>query len=313
MASAVARGVAWAVALCVGRGAGRGLGLVLAAAMGVAALASLAPGSPAIATCAGAGPNHAALVVEHGDGSVVTRCVAFDTPQITGLALLEASGVAWSGQTFGGFGVAACALDGEPAHYSVCPGKDFYWAFFVSRAGGAWQFATSGMSAISLSSGDAEGFRYVPASGNAATPPAPAGVCATSGSEATPTSPATSAATPAATARPAATAASRPTATRPPAGAASPAGSAAASATPSAASATPSGGAEPSASTAAVAGVAGATSSSSSSDAPAASGAAPAPAQGGGLDLGLLLAAMVGGALGGLALLRLIASRRGAP
>ncbi len=112
--------------------------VLLAAALGfgLAAFAALAPGSPLVASCAGAGPHHAALVVEHGDGSVVTRCVAFDTASVTGEWLLNTSGLAWSGQTFGAFGEAVCALDGEPAHYSDCPGKDEYWAVFVARGGG---------------------------------------------------------------------------------------------------------------------------------------------------------------------------------
>ncbi len=283
----------------------RGLAIALAVALGGAALASLAPVSPAVGSCAGAGPNHAALVIQHGDGSVVTRCVAFETAQITGQQLLDSSGVAWVGQTFGGFGTAACSIDGEPAHYSTCPGKDNYWAIFVSRGGGTWQFATSGISGLSLSSGDAEGFRYVPAAGTPAAPPAPAGVCATAGAttgatatEATApgtTAPATRTRNPgttAAAATAAAAAAGSPSTTTP--------------ATPAAGSA-PAG--TPSDSPGAVAAVA--AGSAASATAPPAPSAARSPAQGGGLDLGLLLAAVVGGALAGLALLRLAAGRRG--
>ena len=92
------------------------LAAILAA---LASLASLAPAAPMASTCA-AGSNHAALVVEHGNGSVVTRCVAFAATSISGEELLDRSGLAWSSQTFGGFGDAVCALDGEPAHYVDC-------------------------------------------------------------------------------------------------------------------------------------------------------------------------------------------------
>ncbi len=151
--------------------------LVLALLTAVlAALASLAPVAAVVPGCAASGSNHAPLVVEHANGSVVTRCVAFDSGSISGEELLNRSGVAWSGQTFGGFGAAVCALDAEPARYSSCPGQDHYWAVFVSRGGGTWQYANIGISALTLADGDAEGFRYVPSAG---TPPAPAapGVC----------------------------------------------------------------------------------------------------------------------------------------
>ena len=116
--------------------------------------------APAASACAAAGSHHAALVVEHGDGSVVTRCVAFTAPTISGEELLNRSGVAWSGQTFGGFGDAVCALDGEPARYIDCPGKDRYWAVFVARGRGQWQLANVGISSLTVHDGDAEGFRF---------------------------------------------------------------------------------------------------------------------------------------------------------
>lgn len=157
----------------------RGIRLMLLAplAIGVAALASLAPGSPAGATCAGAGSNHAALVVEHADGSVVTRCVAFDTQQISAQDLLDASGVKWQGQTFSGMGMALCSVDQEPASFSSCLGTDRYWELFVAKAGGAWQASMEGVSTTMLSDGDAEGLLYAPIKGDAPALPSGASVC----------------------------------------------------------------------------------------------------------------------------------------
>ena len=148
---------------------------IVAATLG--ALASLAPVSPLVPTCAAAGAHHAALVVEHGDGTVVRSCVAFNTSAISGDQLLSLSGIAWSGQTFVGFGEAVCALDGEPARYLDCPGKDSYWAVFVSTGGGSWRLSNVGISSLVLRDGDAEGFRYVPAAGNPVTPTSALGVC----------------------------------------------------------------------------------------------------------------------------------------
>jgi len=154
----------------------RALALGLAA-LTLGALASLARVAPVVPACAAAGAHHAAVVVQHGDGSVASRCVAFDASDVTGEQLLTQSGIAWSGQTFGGFGDAVCALDGEPARYLDCPGKDSYWAVFVSSGGGSWRLSNVGISSLTLRDGDAEGFRYVPSVGNPIAPTSPAGVC----------------------------------------------------------------------------------------------------------------------------------------
>jgi hypothetical protein len=146
------------------------------AALAVASFAAAAPGSPFVSTCAGAGPNHAALVIEHGDGSAVSRCVAFDTPTISGDRLLAAAGVPWSGQTFGGFGVAVCAVDAEPSRYGSCPGADRYWAVFEA-SGGAWELSPVGLSSMTVADGDALGLRYVPTSGTPEPPASAIAVC----------------------------------------------------------------------------------------------------------------------------------------
>ena len=261
----------------------RALGLGVVALM-LAALASFAPVSAMVPTCAAAGAHHAALVVDHGDGSAVTRCVAFDTRQISGEQLLTLSGIAWSGQTFGGFGEAVCALDGEPARYVDCPGKESYWAVFVSNGGGAWQLAGVGISSLVLGDGDAEGFRYVPASGVAAVPSSPAGLCPAS--------------TPASASAPAPT--SRVSGSTSPAIGPSATGSSATGGE----TAGPSGSLAASASAwsaAAATGAAAVTRSASSG---------PIPAAPGGPDTGLLAASVAGGALVGLAFLRLAARRR---
>jgi hypothetical protein len=138
---------------------------------------SLATATVAAPTCAGAGPNHSTLVVTHADGSTVTRCVAFTADSINGQQLLDTSGIKWSGQSFS-FGEAVCAIDGEPAAYTECLGKDNYWAAFTAGSDGTWQLAMVGISDITLHDGEAEGFRYVPTTGTATEPSSPKGVCA---------------------------------------------------------------------------------------------------------------------------------------
>jgi hypothetical protein len=226
----------------------------------MAALVSFAPVAAVVPGCAAAGSNHAPLVVEHANGSVVTRCVAFDSGLISGEELLNRSGVAWSGQTFSGFGAAVCALDAEPERYASCPGKDHYWAVFVSRGGGPWQLANIGISALTLADGDAEGFRYVPSAGTPSAPVAP-GVCSPPAVTATAHAGATAAATIDA-----------------PAGV--------------------TGRESPAPGVAGIAAVANPPSRPSDGS----------PGSGSDLDLGLLAAAVAGGGLAGLALLRLLAS-----
>ena len=265
---------------------GRLPALLAASAVALAAVAvvALAPGSPFAASCGAAGSHHAALVMEHADGSVVTRCVAFDSDSISGEDLLNRSGLAWSAQTFGGFGDAVCALDGEPAQYTECLGKDRYWAVFVARAGGSWQLANVGISTMTLRDGDAEGFRYVPASGLPATPVSAAGVCVAAA--ATPT------ATPTPTPRPRASVAATTTTAPPTAGATT------------AATEPPASGVAPTA-TATTSAAATTTATTTATPPPP----APIPAPSGGTDLGLMAAAVAGGGLAGLALLRLFAVR----
>jgi hypothetical protein len=287
----------------------RRLGLLPSMAA-IAALAStgavfaiLAPASPLTASCAAAGSNRAAIVIEHGDGTTVTRCVSFDTASVTGEVLLNSSGVAWSGQTFGGYGVAVCAMDAEPAHYTACPGKDSYWAVFVSRAGGAWQTADIGISTLTLASGDAEGFRYVPAVGMPEAPISPAGVCTSAAATGTGQAAGTAGAGAASGSAGTATGAATGAATAPSAAAAAGSGGVAAS----------SGSVSEEGATASdLAGAGASAASSSGASAAGGHGDSSPSAPGSGLDPGLLAAAVVGGGLAGLAVLRLAASRRAA-
>jgi hypothetical protein len=270
-------------------GIGRALAVGLVAAT-LGALASLAPIASAVPTCAAAGANHAAVVVEHRDGSVKTSCVAFATTTVTGEQLLTLSGIAWSSQTFG-FGEAVCALDGEPARYLECPGKDSYWAVFVASAGGSWRLANVGISDLVLRDGDAEGLRYVPAAGNPVAPVSPAGVCAAPA----PAKPAPATAKPVATVSPIASTAHSSASTAPPPSASpsveptalpttQPSETASASMAPTNAATLP-------------------TPTSRSAD-------PPIPAPPGGPDSGLVAASVAGVALAGLAALGFIARRR---
>ncbi|MBC7237429.1 MAG: hypothetical protein H5T69_16430, partial [Chloroflexi bacterium] len=124
--------------------------LVLLAALGGAAEL------PALAQ----GPNRVALVVQHGDGTVVTRCVEFDEPSLTGYQILLRSGLEITASS-GPLGTAICRIDGEGCDAGNCfcqmPGS--YWSYW-NLADGAWQYSPLGASARQVHNGDVEGWAW---------------------------------------------------------------------------------------------------------------------------------------------------------
>jgi hypothetical protein len=134
---------------------------------------------PAVAGCAQASSgHHAALVVEHGDGAVITVCVAFSEDSITGDQLLQRSQVQYATTYDSSSGKAVCQIDGEPAQYppSCWTASSPYWALYASRSGGSWAISSLGISSQTFRDGDAEGFRYEGQS-DYSVPPSPRGVC----------------------------------------------------------------------------------------------------------------------------------------
>lgn len=115
-----------------------------------------------------AGGNQAGLVVVHGDGRVITRCVRFDETQITGLTLLQRSGLAFSADT-GPMGSTICSLNNEgcPASDCWCECKGTpcaYWIYFQRNPDGSWGYANIGAALRQVSSGDVDGWMWGDAS-----------------------------------------------------------------------------------------------------------------------------------------------------
>ncbi len=140
-------------------------------------------------------PNQAALVVVHGDGSVVTRCVAFAEPQISGLELLQRAGLDLNLEA-SGVGASICRLDGEgctfpgQSCFCQCEGAAcVYWSYW-RWVDGAWRYAQQGAANSSVLPGALEGWVWGAGTVDRAQPP-PAiafdAVCAPP----TPTAPAT--------------------------------------------------------------------------------------------------------------------------
>ena len=169
---------------------GRGLAALLAMAAMTGAGAAGAGGSAGRPLCAAAaGESHAALVVEHGDGSLLRApgvCVAFGGESIDGEQLLAAAGIQYAAVDFPSVGGrAVCQVDGEPTTPAEgwtqdnCLGHGSYWGIYTAHYHQAFTSSGTGVSDVRLGDGDAEGFHYArdasppPAAGNACPAPQP--------------------------------------------------------------------------------------------------------------------------------------------
>lgn len=124
------------------------------------------------ATCSGSSP-HAEVVVELGSGKVIDRCVDFKGRELAGEAALKRSRIEFATQHFS-FGDAVCQIDNDPRTYSDCFGTGQpYWELFLWSGKGPWKEAQTGISEVELKSGNALGWRLVPAQGNTSPPPRP--------------------------------------------------------------------------------------------------------------------------------------------
>jgi hypothetical protein len=107
-----------------------------------------------------AGAHRAALVIEDSNGSLIERCVSFAEEAITGLALIQRSGVEYQARSFGDLGSAVCQLDFEPAQVpSSCFGSGPTWAYYRETAGG-WRLSASGAGGSAVHDGDVDGWHY---------------------------------------------------------------------------------------------------------------------------------------------------------
>jgi hypothetical protein len=116
----------------------------------------------------GNGPNRVGLVVRHGDGRVVTDCIAFAETTITGEDLLYRAELDVAIAPFGNGG-AICRLDGEgctpPGEDCFCKCRDTgaacaYWVYAYLAADGRWQNAGNAASAQVVGDGDVEGWSW---------------------------------------------------------------------------------------------------------------------------------------------------------
>lgn len=135
--------------------------------LAVAFLFSLAAFSASVLRAQG-GPNRVALVVQFGpDATLVTECVTFSEPEITGEELLRRSSfnVLFD---LSGFGAAVCSINGtgcdvtagEPCFCQCAGGGDCtYWSYWHLQ-NGQWVYSDKGASNYLVHDGDVEGWRW---------------------------------------------------------------------------------------------------------------------------------------------------------
>ncbi|HQI85785.1 MAG TPA: hypothetical protein PKV20_14495, partial [Anaerolineae bacterium] len=180
----------------------------------LAFLLALLP-SPALAQ--EGGTNRAGLIVVHGDGRVLTRCVTFTEEHISGVALLQRSGLAVDANS-GPMGSAVCTINREgcPVNDCFCKCKSapcFYWNYFHRNADGSWAYSGMGAATWTVGNGDIDGWVW----GDGSVSPPALAFDAICGAESAPVAPPTAASTSTPTATPIPPETPLPTPTAPPA------------------------------------------------------------------------------------------------
>lgn len=105
-----------------------------------------------------ASSNRAGLLVQLGDGTKLTRCVAFSEPSISGYELLQRSGLDVATTGGDGTGAAICAIEREgcPADNCFCAFPPNYWSYWLR--GDEWQLAPVGASSRRVGDGAVDGW-----------------------------------------------------------------------------------------------------------------------------------------------------------
>jgi hypothetical protein len=110
-------------------------------------------------------PNKVGLVVSH-DGKVIKKCIEFSEPEISGLAVLERSGLDLNYSAYSGMGAGVCRIDNvgctapQQDCFCQCQGTPcLYWSYW-HLTNGSWEYSNLGASNYSVSHGDMQGWMW---------------------------------------------------------------------------------------------------------------------------------------------------------
>jgi hypothetical protein len=112
--------------------------------------------------------NRAGMVIDYGDGTLTYAIVPFEEESISGIELLERSGVPLVTVDFGGLGQAVCTI-GErgcgvgDCRQRVCQSADRdspFWKYFRLEDGESWTVLPLGASSAKVEDGSIEGWSW---------------------------------------------------------------------------------------------------------------------------------------------------------
>ena len=107
-------------------------------------------------------PNQVGLVIQFGDGTTLTRCVAFTEPEISGYDVLARSGLGIVAATSSGITICKIEDEGCPAEncFCKCQGATCtYWSYW-HLSGDTWQYSNLGASDYQVRHGQVEGWHW---------------------------------------------------------------------------------------------------------------------------------------------------------
>ena len=111
--------------------------------------------------------SRAGLIVQHGDASLTYAVVAFPGETISGLELLERSGIDYLSVPFGGLGEGICQIEAEGCEVSECrrtvcqaTRSSPYWQYFDQPDGATWRAAPLGASGSRVADGDVHAWAW---------------------------------------------------------------------------------------------------------------------------------------------------------
>lgn len=104
----------------------------------------------------------AGLIVQMGDGEVITGCISFEEEQISGLALLERSGIPFAAVNDERYGAFICGIAGVgcPAERCLCAYPPRYWQYWLLERHG-WRVSPVGASSRVVRDGDVDGWVWL--------------------------------------------------------------------------------------------------------------------------------------------------------
>lgn len=125
-------------------------------------LLALAVPPPATPSAAVSRQHRAGLIVQTGDGEMIRRCVSFEEPQISGLALLERSGIPFASVNDERYGAFICGIAGVgcPAERCLCAYPPRYWQYWLLEGAG-WRVSPVGASGRAVRDGDVDGWVWL--------------------------------------------------------------------------------------------------------------------------------------------------------